>query len=136
MKSSHLLNKAAQTTAGNVGWVFLTALKVNVNSVLYDAALVCNVQEELDQHILALQQELHGPEEPNTSGSKVVSDSDDKHYKTAGPHLAARPVVQQKVKHEHLTAQGRHTQRAPSVTEFVMYRPDIQMELVYLCKKL
>ena len=128
-------NRTAQTAAGNVGWIFLTALKVNMNNALYDALLVCNVQEELEQCILALEQELHGPEESNTSGSKVVSDGDDKHYETAGPHLASRPVVQQKVKHEQLTAQERHPQRPPSVTEFVTYQPYTQAELVNLCKK-
>jgi hypothetical protein len=135
MKSSCLPNRAAQTAAGNVGWIFLTALKVNMNNALYDALLVCNVQEELEQCILALEQELHSPEESNTSGSKMVSDGDDKRYETAGPHLASRPVVQQKVKHEQLTAQGRHPQRAPSVTEFVTYQPYTQAELVNLCKK-
>lgn len=56
MKSSHLPNRAAQTAAGTVGWIFLTALKVNMNNALCDAALVCNVQEELEQRILALEQ--------------------------------------------------------------------------------
>ena len=54
--SSRLPNKAAWTAAGMVGWIFLTALKVNMNNALCDAALVCNVQEELEQRILALEQ--------------------------------------------------------------------------------
>ena len=56
MKSSHLPNRAAQTAAGTVGLIFLTALKVNMNNALCDAALVCNVHEELEQCILALEQ--------------------------------------------------------------------------------
>ena len=65
-----MLNKAACTAAGNVGWIFLTALKVNMDSALQDATLVCNAQrclEELEQCILALEQEPHGPEEPSIS---------------------------------------------------------------------
>ena len=114
--SSHLLNKAAWTAAGNVGWIFLTALKVNMDSALQDATLVCNAQrclEELEQCILALEQEPCGPEEPSISDSKVVSDSDDERFETEGSHLAERPIVQQKVKHEHLMAQGGHPQGAP-----------------------
>ena len=59
--SSPLPNKAALIAAGTVGWIFLTALKVNIGSALCDATLVCNVQrhsEELEQRILALEQEL------------------------------------------------------------------------------
>ena len=58
--SSHLLNKMAQTAADTVGWIFLTALKVNTGSALCDATLVHDVQrhsEELEQRILALEQE-------------------------------------------------------------------------------
>ena len=55
-----------------------------------------------------------------------------------GPGLAVRPVVQQKGKHEKPVAQGAssrgHPQVAPSVTEFTMYRPDTQLELVDLGK--
>ena len=53
---------------------FPTALKVNMDSALCDAVLECNVQrhwEELEQSILALQQEPHGPEEPSISDSEV-----------------------------------------------------------------
>ena len=49
---------------------------------------------------------MHGPEEPSTSCCEVVRDGDDEHCETKGPHLAAWPVVQQKVKHEQPTAQG------------------------------
>ena len=50
--SSHLLNKVAQTAAGTMGWIFLTALKANMDSALHDATPACNVQrclEELEQ---------------------------------------------------------------------------------------
>ena len=96
-----------------MGWIFLTPLKVNMDSSLCDAAPVCNVQrclEELEQCVLTLEQEPCGPEEPSISDSKAVSDSDDEHYEikdnddgrceTENTCLAARPVVQQKVKHE------------------------------------
>ena len=52
--SSSLPNKAARTSAGTVRWILLTALKVNVDCALCDAALVCNVErhlEELDKGI-------------------------------------------------------------------------------------
>ena len=58
MVSSHLPNKAAQTATGTVGWIFLTALKVNMDLVLCDATPVHNVQrclEELEQCIVALE---------------------------------------------------------------------------------
>ena len=58
--------------------------------------------------------------------------------KPVGPWLAVRPVVQQKGKHEKPVAHGAssrgHPQVAPSVTEFTMYRPYTQLELVDLGK--
>lgn len=78
---------------------FPTALKVNMDSALRDAVLECNVQrhwEEPDQHILALEQEPHGPEEPSISDTRAVRDDDDECFEIEGPHLAARPFVQQK----------------------------------------
>ena len=47
-----MLNKVAQTAAGTMGWIFLTALKANMDSALHDATAVYNVQrclEELEQ---------------------------------------------------------------------------------------
>ena len=41
--SSHLQDRAAWTVAGTVGWIFLTALKVNMDSALRDAAQVCKL---------------------------------------------------------------------------------------------
>ena len=54
--SSHFPNKAAWTAADTVGWIFLTALKENMNGALHNAMPGRNVQrglEELEQHILA-----------------------------------------------------------------------------------
>ena len=109
-------NKNARTAAGTGGWIFLIDLKASMYHALCVAMLVHNVQrrlEELEQCILVLQQEPCGPEEPSISDSKVVSDSDDERFETEGSHLAERPIVQQKVKHEHLMAQGGHPQGAP-----------------------
>ena len=56
--------------------------------------LVCSVQrhlEELEQLLLALEQELRGPKEPSVSVSKAVSDGNDEPYEIVGPHLAVRP---------------------------------------------
>ena len=64
-----------------------------------------------------------------------MSDGDEEHYETASPHLAVRPVVQQKEKHEQPVTQGAHPQGAPSATEFTTYRPYTQAELVDLGKK-
>ena len=88
--SSHLLIKVAEIAAGTVGWIFLTALRMNIDSILHE------------QHIFALEQEPHGLEEPSISYSKAVSegDDDDECYETVGPCLTVRRIVQQKVKHE------------------------------------
>lgn len=99
--SSPLPNKAALTAAGSVGWIFLTALKVNMDQALHDAEQVCNVQrclEELAQCIVVLEQEPCDPEEPSISDSEVVREryETNKRYKTVGPRLLARPIVQQK----------------------------------------
>ena len=67
-----------------------------MDSALLDAASVCNVQkclEELDQCILALEQEPSGPEETSISDIEVVSDGDDECYETLGLHLAVRSTV-------------------------------------------
>ena len=78
---------------------------------------VCSVQrhlEELEQHILVLEQEPRGPEEPSISDSEVVSDCDDECYEPVGPRLTARPAVQQKVKREQPKAKaGGRGQGAP-----------------------
>ena len=62
-------NKAAQTATGTVGWIFLTALKVNMDLVLCDATPVHNVQrclEELEQCIVALEKNPMAPKNPVT----------------------------------------------------------------------
>lgn len=46
--SSHLLNKATQTAPGMMGWIFLTALKANIDQTLCNAALVHNLQKHLE----------------------------------------------------------------------------------------
>ena len=97
--SSRLPNKAAQTAAGSVGWIFVTALKVNMDNVLSDPTLVCSVQgcsEGLQQHTLALEQEPRGTEEPTISDSEAVSDGDNECYETEGPCLAARLLCRRK----------------------------------------
>ena len=81
-----------------------------MDSALRDATPVHSVQrhlKELEHHLLALEQEPHGPEEPSTSDSEALSDYDDECYEIAGPCLAMRPVLQQKVKHKQPVAQGR-----------------------------
>ena len=83
---------------------------------LCDTMLLCNVQrclEELEQCILALEQEPCGPEEPSISESQIVSDIDDEYYETICPHLEERPVVQHKVKREQPMAHRRHPQGDP-----------------------
>ena len=92
------------------GMDFLTTLKVNMDSALRDATPVHTVQrhlEELEQHLLALEQEPRGPEEPSTSDSEALSDCDDECYEIAGPCLAVRPVLQQTVKHKQPVAWDR-----------------------------
>ena len=73
--------------------------------------------EELEPCILVLEQKPRGPEEPSISDSEAVSDRDDECYEPVGPHLAARPAVQQKVKHEQPKAKdGGASSRDPSVS--------------------
>ena len=87
-----------------------------MNHALHDVMPVCNVQrclEELEQQILALEQEPRGPEEHSLSDSKVVSNNDDERYETAAPCLAARLIVWQKIKHELPTSQGGISSRGP-----------------------
>ena len=79
-------------------WVFLTALKANMDSAPRDATLVHNMQrllEELEQGVFALEQEPCGPEEPSIFDGKTVSDGDDESYEIAGSCLAVRPTVRQ-----------------------------------------
>ena len=54
--SSHLPNKAARSVSGTMGWVFLIALKANMDSALHDAPghSMQRRLEELEQHILVL----------------------------------------------------------------------------------
>ena len=52
---------------GTVGWIFLTALKANMDSALRDAVLRHSAQrclKGLEHRTLALEQEPRGPEEP------------------------------------------------------------------------
>ena len=78
-----------------------------MDCTLRGAVPVCNVQrclKELEQRILALEQEPHGHEEPSISDSESESDGDNERCETVGCHLAVKPIVQQKVKHEQPTA--------------------------------
>ena len=44
--SSRLPNKVAQIATGTMEWIFLTALKANMDSALCDAMQVCQLQRE------------------------------------------------------------------------------------------
>ena len=82
---------------------------------------------------MALEQEPHGPEEPSISDSEAESDGDNERYETVGCHLAVKPLVQQKVRHEQHMAWGTSSRDPPTnVTEFTTYRPYTQAELVNL----
>ena len=90
-----------------------------MDRALREAVLVSSVQgrsEELEQHILALEQELCGPEEPSISDRKAIGDGNDEPYETAGPRLAVRPIVQRKGKHEQPVTRGGHPLGVPKVT--------------------
>ena len=62
--SSHLLNKVSWTAAGTVAWILLSALTMNTDSTLQDAALAHYVQRYLGK----LEQE------PSISDSEALSD--------------------------------------------------------------
>ena len=87
-----------------------------MDSAHHDATRACNVQrclEEPEQWILTLEQEPHGPEEASISDSKVLSDGEDEHYETVSTCLAARPIVQKKVKNEQPMAEVGASSRSP-----------------------
>ena len=46
---SHFLNKVAGTATGTVGWIFLAALKANIDQTLCNAVLVHSVQRHLEE---------------------------------------------------------------------------------------
>ena len=109
-----------------------------MDSALLGAVQVHKLQrweEEVEQCLCILEQEIHSLDEPSTSDSEVIRDGDDEQYETAGPCLLARPIVQQKVKHEQPVAQRGHPQGSPSVTEYMTYQPYTQAELVNLGKQ-
>ena len=109
-----------------------------MDSALLDAVQVHKLQrweEELEQCLGTLEQEMHSLDEPSTSDSEVIRDGDNEQYETEGPCLLARPIVQQKVKHEQPVAQRGHPQGSPSVTEYMTYQPYTQAELVNLGKQ-
>ena len=47
--SSRLPNKVAQIATGTMGWIFLTALKANMDSALCDAMSEHSVQRSLEE---------------------------------------------------------------------------------------
>ena len=63
--SSLLLNKVSWAAAGTVAWILLSALKMNTDSTLQDAALAPNVQRYLGK----LEQE------PSISDSEALHSS-------------------------------------------------------------
>ena len=112
--------------------------ETNMDSALLDAVQVHKLQrweEELEQCLGMLEQEMHSLDEPSTSDSEVIRHDDNQQYGTVGPCLLARPVVQQKLKHEQPVAQKGHPQGSPSVTEYTTYQPYTQAELVNLGKQ-
>ena len=52
-----------------------------------------------------LEQEMHNIDEPSAMDSEVMRHDDNKHCEIVGPSLAARPIVQKKVKNEQPMAE-------------------------------
>lgn len=77
--NSHLLDRTAWTAAGTIVWVFLNALKVNMNSALHDAMQVHDVQTLGGTRAvyIDIKQEVHRLEEPSVSDSEVIRNSHD-----------------------------------------------------------
>ena len=64
--SSRLPDKVACTATGTMGWIFLIALKADMESALHDSVQVHELQrweEELEPH--TLEQEMCGLDEPS-----------------------------------------------------------------------
>ena len=92
-----------------------------MNSALHDATQAHEVQRQMKRRVGTMPMYAEARYGPSASVYGVMRDDNNEHCETAGPCLAARPVVQQKVKHEPSMAQGGHLQGAHNVTEFTTY---------------
>ena len=111
--SSLLLNKVSWATAGTVAWILLSALKMNTDSTLQDAALVPNVQRYLGKL----------EEEPSISDSEALSDGMMNILDCRSPLVNEAHCT---VEIEAWAADGwgggrKHPQGAPNLTEFTVY---------------
>ena len=78
--SSSLPDKVARIATGTMGWIFLIALKVNMDSAfLMLCSCVNHGDEKKSSCIHTLEQEMHGFDEPSALDYKVMRD-DDEHY--------------------------------------------------------
>ena len=77
--SSSLPNKAARIATGTMGWIFLIALKANMDSAFLMLCSCVNHGDEKSSCIHTLEQEMHGFDEPSALDYKVMRD-DDEHY--------------------------------------------------------
>ena len=107
-----------------MGWISLTALEANTDSVLREAVQVCELQrqeEELEYCIHTLEQEMCDLDEASASDNEVIRGGNNECYKTVGSCLFSKTIMQQQVKHEQPLTQGGQPQGAPNVTEYTIY---------------
>ena len=77
-----------------------------MNSALHDATQAHEVQRQMKRRVGTMPMYAEARYGPSASVYGVMRDDNNEHCETAGPHLAARPAVQQKLKHEQPVAQG------------------------------
>lgn len=76
----------------------------------------CNVQRGLEECVLALKQELHGPEDPSISDSEAVGDGEFEHYGNCESPLGSKAYCKREIT---MGPVGRPSWRgAPNVTVF------------------
>ena len=81
VESSCLPNKVAWTAAGILGWIFLTALKLNTDNVLHDAGELCaEMLGRTRATYIGVRARTLWPWKTSISDGKVVSDGDDEYY--------------------------------------------------------
>ncbi|KAF6298841.1 hypothetical protein mRhiFer1_008896 [Rhinolophus ferrumequinum] len=118
------LPEKVKSTAGHVGWMFLTMLHRSMEEVLTKATQIQDRQprwEALEVRVCQLEEKLHSgdseAEAADVNGSDVA------------PHPHAQLIVQQKVKHEQPLGPGGIAASNPAVTEFTTYTPYTPTEL-------
>ncbi|KAF6323410.1 hypothetical protein mRhiFer1_008387 [Rhinolophus ferrumequinum] len=121
------LLEAEKATAGRVGWMFLTALSLNMESALNIMAQVPDQVSQLE----ALEARVRLLEEGPHSGDSEA-EAEEASGDNVAPNPQARPILKLRVKHEQPLGTGGIAAGNPVVTEFTtctLYTPTELKEL-------